>query len=142
MIAIVVTVALSAATFSLLERPARRISVRTFPRQRLVAVTGLVGAIAVALLFAPILRVDGRIVSVLREANADLGAEGVVASSDGEGSTVLLVGDSHAMVLNPALTRLASWQGWSLVPVTEIACPWPRVNATQDGVRAGLREHA
>ena len=136
LIAIVVTVALSAATFSLLERPARRISVRTYPRQRLVAVTGLVGAIAVPLLFAPILRVDGRIVSVLKEANADPGAGGLVAgNAQGEtSSTVLLVGDSHAMVLRPALARLASWQGWSLVPVTEIACPWPRVNATQDGV--------
>jgi peptidoglycan/LPS O-acetylase OafA/YrhL len=127
-----VTVVLSAATFSLLERPSYRISLRTFPRQRLVAVTGLVGAIVAALLFQPILRVDGHIVSVLREASADPGPGADVQS--GEGPTVLLIGDSHAMVVRPALERLARAQGWSLVSAMEIACPWPRVDATDDGV--------
>jgi peptidoglycan/LPS O-acetylase OafA/YrhL len=127
-----VTLLLSAATFSLLERPSYRISLRTFPRQRLVATTGLVGAIGAALLFQPILRVDGHVVSVLREANADPGTEADVRS--GDGPAVLLIGDSHAMVLRPALERLARADGWSLVSSLEIACPWPRVDATDDGV--------
>jgi hypothetical protein len=130
----VVTLLLSGVTFRLVELPTQRISVRTFPRQRLVAVTGLAGAIAAALLFGPILRIDGRTAALLEEAGADPGALVSMGDADGAGKTVLLVGDSHAMVLYPALTRLASWEGWSLVPTMEIACPWPRVNATKDGI--------
>jgi peptidoglycan/LPS O-acetylase OafA/YrhL len=134
LIVALVTVSLSAATFSLIERPTQRISLRTFPRQRLIAVTGLVGALAAALLFQPILRVDGRTAALLDDAAAGSGTLVSVGDAGSSKSTVLLVGDSHAMVLYPALERLASWEGWSLVPVAEIACPWPRVTATDDGV--------
>ncbi|HEY7196152.1 MAG TPA: acyltransferase family protein [Gaiellaceae bacterium] len=127
---LVLTLPLAWGTYVLLERPARRISLRTFPRQRLVAVLGLAGAAAIAFLFPPILRIDGDAAAILAQKTAS--AKSVVAVAGGGKSTVLLVGDSHAQTLYPALKSLAEAQGWTLVPATKIACPWPRVAATDD----------
>jgi peptidoglycan/LPS O-acetylase OafA/YrhL len=129
-----VTLLLSSATFFIVERPTHRISLRTFPRQRLVAVSGLVGAAAIALLVPSILRVGAGAQALLDEANAATGSLAAIRQTDANAPTVLLVGDSHADVLYPALARLAREQGWSLLAASEWACPWARVEATRDGV--------
>jgi peptidoglycan/LPS O-acetylase OafA/YrhL len=135
LLVVAVTLLLSAATFSFVERPTRHLSLRTMPRQRVVASFGVVLAVGTALVLPGILRVDSRAEAVLDVATEDPGR--LAAISDGEGSdasTVLLVGDSHAKYLYPALAELAKAQGWSLVPSIEDACPWPRVQATARGV--------
>jgi peptidoglycan/LPS O-acetylase OafA/YrhL len=129
------TLGLAAATFYFVERPARHISVRAIPRQRLVAASGVVVAVAAALVLPGILRVDARAQAVIAEAAAEPGSLVAIGKAGRpEAATVLLVGDSHARFLYPALARLAKDQGWSLVPVIESACPWPRVDATARGV--------
>jgi peptidoglycan/LPS O-acetylase OafA/YrhL len=129
-----VTLLLSSATFRFVERPTHRISLRTFPRQRLVTVSGLVGAAALALLVPSILRVGAGTQALLDEANAAAGSLAAIRQTDANAPTILLVGDSHADVLYPALARLAREQGWSLIATSEWACPWARVEATRDGV--------
>jgi peptidoglycan/LPS O-acetylase OafA/YrhL len=134
LIVVALTLALSSATFSLVERRAQRISLRTFPRQRLVAVAGLVGAAVVALALPGILRLDAEARALLRKVEAGTGNLVSIQKSKRNAPTILLVGDSHADVLYPAFARLARKQGWSLVAKSKWACPWPRVLATQDGV--------
>jgi peptidoglycan/LPS O-acetylase OafA/YrhL len=131
---VALTLALSSATFNLVERRAHGISLRTFPRQRLVAVTGLVGAAAVALVLPGILRLDADARALLRQAKAGTGSLAAIQKTKANAPTILLIGDSHADVLYPAFARLAKKQGWSLVAKSKWACPWPRVLATQDGV--------
>ncbi|HEY3071088.1 MAG TPA: acyltransferase family protein [Gaiellaceae bacterium] len=132
-IVVAVTLALSSATFYLIEKPAGRVGLRTFPRQRLVAACGVVFAVVVALLFPAVLQVNARAEALLEKTNADPGKLVTVAAGGGHGRTVLLVGDSHARYLYPALADLADAQGWLLVPAIESGCPWPRVQATAGG---------
>jgi peptidoglycan/LPS O-acetylase OafA/YrhL len=128
------TLALASATFNVVERRTQRISLRTFPRQRLVAAAGLVGAVVVALVLPGILRLDADARALLRQVNAGTGTLASIEKTKADAPTILLVGDSHADVLYPAFARLAKKQGWSLVAKSKWACPWPRVLATQDGV--------
>jgi peptidoglycan/LPS O-acetylase OafA/YrhL len=132
---LVVTLLLSAATFSFVERPARHVSLRTIPRQRLAALCGVVLALGTALVLPGILRIDSRVEAVLDVATEDPGRLAAIRESEGsDAATVLLVGDSHAKYLYPALADLAKAQGWSLIPSIEDACPWPRVQATARGI--------
>ena len=132
LIVVALTLALSAATFHLIERPTRKIALRTSPRQRLVAAAGIAMAVTAAFVFSAVLQVDARAEAVLRQADQDAGKPVIVAKKEAGAPTMLLAGDSHAHYLYPAFARLAAKQGWSLVPVTEDACPWPRVQATAD----------
>jgi peptidoglycan/LPS O-acetylase OafA/YrhL len=126
-----VTLLLSAATYRYVEQPSRRVSVRTLPRQRLVALAGVVLAVGTAFLLPAVLRVDPRAEAVLEVATKDQGSlAAVTEKGDPRAPTVLLVGDSHAQALYPALSDLAKAQNWSLTPVIENACPWVRVQAT------------
>jgi peptidoglycan/LPS O-acetylase OafA/YrhL len=128
-----VTLLLAGATASLLERPARRVRLNTVTRRRVV--TGLAAGtalVAAASCFA-LLPVSGQAQKVLAQATAEPEhLDKAATTSGGEGATVLLVGDSHARFLFPAFADLASEQGWTLIPVIESACPWPRVDATRD----------
>jgi hypothetical protein len=130
---VTVTLLLSAATFRFIEQPARRISVRTFPRQRLVALSGVAAAAAAAFVFPAVLQVDARAQALIEKANAATGDLASVRQTRPGAPTVLLVGDSHGEVLYPAFARLAKEQGWALVDVLEWACPWSRVEATLNG---------
>ena len=129
-VVVAVTVLLSAGTFYAVERPTQRITLRTFPRRRLVAVCGIATAVAAALACSTVLRIDAQAQAVLKQATAESTAAVIdVPQSGGHAPTVLLVGDSHARALYPGLADLAKEQGWSLVPVLEDGCPWPRVDA-------------
>jgi hypothetical protein len=128
------TLVLSAATFRLVEQPTRRVTLRTFPRQRLVALGGVAVAAAAAFAFPAVLRVDARAQALIDEAKAGTNDLAAVRTSRAGAPTVLVVGDSHAETLLPAFARLAREQGFSLVDVTEWGCPWSRVQATQNGV--------
>jgi peptidoglycan/LPS O-acetylase OafA/YrhL len=130
---VAVTLLLSAATFRFIEQPARRISLRTFPRQRLVALSGVAVAAVAAFAFPAVLQVDARAQALIDEANAGTSDLASVRQTRSGAPTVLLVGDSHAEVLHPAFARLAKEQGWALLDVLEWACPWSRVQATLNG---------
>ena len=133
-IVVTVTLLLSSATFHFVEKPTSRITLRTFPRQRLAAVSGLVGAVLIAFVISAVLRVDADARALIRQAKESSGSLAAVEKSKADAPTVLLIGDSHADVLYPALASLAKKQGWSLLATSKWACPWPRVEATQDGV--------
>jgi hypothetical protein len=128
------TLLLASTTFYLVERPTRRITLRTFPRQRLVAVSGVLGAAVIALLIPAVLRVGAGAQALLEKAQASPGPLVAIRKTSADAPTTLLVGDSHADVLYPALARLAKEQGWSLIAASKWACPWPRVQATLEGV--------
>jgi peptidoglycan/LPS O-acetylase OafA/YrhL len=128
------TLLLAGATFNVVERRTQRITLRTFPRQRLAAVTGLVGAVAVAFLLPSVLRVNAGAQALLKQAKEGSDRLAAVQKGNAKAPTILLIGDSHADVLYPALARLAKKQGWSLLAVSKWACPWPRVDATEEGV--------
>ena len=128
------TLLLSAATFRLVEQPARRVTLRTFPRQRLVALGGVAVAAAAAFAFPAVLRVDGRAQALIEEARAGTNQLAAVRTNRAGAPTVLVFGDSHAETLLPAFARLAHEQRFSLVDVTEWACPWSRVQAAQNGI--------
>jgi peptidoglycan/LPS O-acetylase OafA/YrhL len=130
---VAVTLLLSAATFRFIEQPTRRISLRTFPRQRLIALSGVAAAAAAAVAFPVVLHVDARAQALLQEANADSRQLAAVRSGTGD-AKVLVIGDSHAETLLPAFARLSREQGFSLDDVIEWACPWSRVEATQNGI--------
>ncbi|HEX3255596.1 MAG TPA: acyltransferase family protein [Gaiellaceae bacterium] len=132
LIVVLLTLALSGATFHFIERPTRRIGLRSSPRQRLVAAAGIAMAVTAALVFSAVLQVDARAEAVLKTADKDAGKPVIVKGQGTGAPTMLLAGDSHAHYLYPAFAELASRQGWSLVPVTKDACPWPAVQATAD----------
>jgi peptidoglycan/LPS O-acetylase OafA/YrhL len=133
-IVLALTLFLASSTFYLVERPTHRITLRTFPRQRLVAVGGVVVAAVVALLVPTVLHVGAGAQALIEEAKAGPGRLAAVRKTAEDAPTILLVGDSHADVLYAPLARLAREQGWSLVASSEWACPWPRVQATLEGV--------
>jgi peptidoglycan/LPS O-acetylase OafA/YrhL len=131
---VVVTLLLAAATYRFVEQPARGVSLRTFPRQRALAVCGVVLAVGTAFLLPAVLRVDPRAEAVLEVARQDQGSLAAIREPGGSRApTVMLLGDSHARALYPALSDLAKAQDWTLIPATHYACPWPRVQATLDG---------
>ncbi len=45
-------------------------------------------------------------------------------AAEGDGPTVLLVGDSHGSMLAPTLTRIAEDRDWTLLLDIQGACPW------------------
>lgn len=137
LVVVALTLLLSAATFDLVERRAGRISLRTPPRRRLVAMSGIVTAVATALVCASVLKVDARAEAVIAQASAESSVDlvGVTTTDGGDGSTVLLIGDSHAAYLYPGLADLAEKENWMLVGALEKACPWTRVEATYDDGR-------
>jgi peptidoglycan/LPS O-acetylase OafA/YrhL len=128
------TLVLSAATFTLVEERARRVTLRTFPRQRLVALGGVAVAAAAAFAFPAVLRVDAGAQALIDEAKAATGQLASVRTTRAGAPTVLVVGDSHADTLLPAFERLAREQKFSLLHETEWACPWARVQVTLNGV--------
>jgi peptidoglycan/LPS O-acetylase OafA/YrhL len=132
-IVLTLTLFLASATFYLVERPTHRITLRTFPRQRLVAVGGIVMAAVVALLVPTVLHVGVGAQALIEEAKAGPGRLAAIRKTAEDAPTILLVGDSHADVLYAPFARLAKEQGWSLVTSSEWACPWPRVQATLEG---------
>ena len=128
------TLVLAVGTYKLVEQPTRRVTLRTFPRQRLVALGGVAVAAAAAFAFPAVLRVDAGAQALIDEANAATNNLAAVHTNRAGAPTILVVGDSHAETLLPAFARLAREQGFSLFDVTEWACPWSRVQATQNGV--------
>jgi peptidoglycan/LPS O-acetylase OafA/YrhL len=133
-VVVVLTLLLAGATFYLVERPTHRITLRTFPRQRLIAAAGVAVAAAMALVLPPVLQVGAGAQALLEEANAAPSRLAAIRKTAENAPTILLVGDSHADVLYAPFARLAREQGWSLVASSEWACPWPRVQATLEGV--------
>jgi peptidoglycan/LPS O-acetylase OafA/YrhL len=131
---VTVTLLLSAATYRLVEQRARRVTLRTFPRQRLVALGGVAVAAVAAFAFPAVLRVDARAQALIEEAKAGTNDLAAIRTNRAGAPTVFVIGDSHAETLLPAFARLAREEGFSLVDVTEWACPWARVQATQNGV--------
>jgi peptidoglycan/LPS O-acetylase OafA/YrhL len=128
------TLLLSATTYRLIEQPARRLTLRTFPRQRLVALGGVAVAAFAAFTFPAVLRVDGHAQALIDEAKAGTNQLAAVHTKRVGAPTILVIGDSHAETLLPAFMRLAREQDFSLLDVTEWGCPWSRVEATQNGV--------
>jgi peptidoglycan/LPS O-acetylase OafA/YrhL len=51
----------------------------------------------------------------------------------GHGTSILLIGDSHAQMLVPAFSELARREGFTLSVTTEGACPWQRDFYEQPG---------
>jgi len=124
-----VTLTLAVATYTFVEEPARRFSLKG-ARARLTgafASGGLVlGAVASLALWIG-LPVDDQTADLLRrtklyEAGYETGAGFVV---EGSGPKVLILGDSHAKNWAPGLLRLAEQQDWSLAIHALNACPWP-----------------
>lgn len=128
-----VTLLLAGATASLLERPVRRVRLHTVTRRRVVTALAAGTAVVAAISCFALLPVSDKAQQVLAQATAEPESlDKAATTSGGAGATVLLVGDSHARFLFPAFADLAREQGWTLVPVIESACPWPRVAATHD----------
>jgi hypothetical protein len=89
-------------------------------------------AAAATFAFPAVLQVDARAQALIDQAQAPTGSLASVRQTRAGAPTVLLVGDSHAETLHPAFARLAKEQGWGLLDVLEYACPWSRVQATDD----------
>jgi hypothetical protein len=134
---VAVTVLLSAGTFYAVERPTQRIGLRTAPRRRAVALGGLATAAVVAVACLGVMRIDRQAQAILKQAVDEPEAAVVnVPKTGGSGAaSVVLIGDSHGERLYPTFSTLARQQGWSLAPVIEFACPWPRIATTYDNGR-------
>jgi peptidoglycan/LPS O-acetylase OafA/YrhL len=66
----------------------------------------------------------------------------VLGSSDPDAKRVALIGDSHAAMMVPAMTRVAQERGWQLTVYTGYGCQW-RVNvgeSCREGVESAARD--
>jgi peptidoglycan/LPS O-acetylase OafA/YrhL len=145
---LVLTIGLAALTWWLIEGPAMRVSLTTLRRRARVIGAGLAGAAVAALASILVMQVPASVTEVVAAARQQVAedvapvipARPTASPSPGitEPARILLVGDSHAMMLIPAFEALAKEQGWQLATVTRTACPWPDIRVTDPETDAPL----
>ena len=129
-----VTIGLAALTYHFLEKPVLSISLTT-PRARKIAVgIGVAATVSIALLTLAILRVPAATANLINTAaqgqqESDGPIADVVMDSTGGGNTVLVVGDSHANFWRQGFTAYAQENGFTVVFVTKLSCPWMDIPA-------------
>ncbi len=138
-VVIAVTILLAAATWWLVESRAMSVGLGNLKRKRHVILAGLAGAAIVALLAPVVLHVNSSVAQVVSQVRdqtvSDIPLPSAKPSTSGTaqpapGSKVLLVGDSHALMLIAAMEDLAKRQGFEFATVTRAACPWPEIKVT------------
>ena len=133
-IVVVVTIALSAATWRWLEIPIQRISLSKPVTRGRIAASGPIAAVGVALLLLVLLPVSSIASSLLRTtADEPVSALGVTlvetaGSTAPDAPTVLLVGDSHAGFWFEAFALAGEQEGWRVINVRRAACTWLAVD--------------
>ena len=136
---IALTILLAAATWWLVESRAMSVALSSIKRKRNVVFAGLAGAAVVALLAPTVLHVNDSVAQVVSQVRdqtvADIPLPTAKPSPSGTAQTapvskVLLVGDSHAMMLIAAMEDLSKQQGFEFATVTRAACPWPEIKVT------------
>jgi hypothetical protein len=136
---IAVTILLAAATWWLVESRAMSVGLGSLKRKRNVIFAGLAGAAVVALLAPVVLHVNSSVAQVVSQVRdqtvSDIPLPTAKPSPSGTAQTapvskVLLVGDSHAMMLIAAMEDLSKQQGFEFATVTRAACPWPEIKVT------------
>lgn len=131
-----VTITLAAVTYVLIERPFMRIPLTTHKNRTITVGVGLIATVTVAVGSLLILRVpesSAQIISAAAEGQqeADGPAAEVVVDATGGGTTVLVVGDSHANFWRQGFSAYAEEQGFSVVFVTKLSCPWMDIPALE-----------
>lgn len=131
---LVLTIGLAAVTYRCVERPIMNISLSSARARKLTVGIGVVATITVALLSLAILRVPTASANLIDTAaqgqqESDGPVADVVIDSTGGGSTVLVVGDSHANFWRQGFAAYAKEKGFSVVFVTKLSCPWMDIPA-------------
>lgn len=131
-----VTIALAAATYRLVERPFQSIGLGSSIRRRAAIGIGLAGSVAGAVALATIVSVPDTVrttyaAAVEGQEEATEGAEAVdfVAASSDDRPTIMVIGDSHANYWRDAFTEYGRDNDVEVVFVTRLSCPWMRVPA-------------
>jgi peptidoglycan/LPS O-acetylase OafA/YrhL len=133
-----VTIALSAATWRWVEQPMQSLRLSDLKIRRRLALLGPAAAVAATALLLFTLPVSGRTRMLMAAAGIGVdeqGAMGVVTSQvqTTTGSSVLLIGDSHARFWVDPLVAAADARGWRLTVIYVNKCPWPRVTELPAG---------
>jgi peptidoglycan/LPS O-acetylase OafA/YrhL len=136
---IAVTIALAAATWWLVEGRAMSVALTNLKQKRNVIFAGLAGAVVVAVLAPVVLHVNSSVAQVISQVRdqtvTDIPLPTAKPTPSGTAqptpvSKVLLVGDSHALMLIAAMQDLAEREGFEFATVTRAACPWPEIKVT------------
>jgi hypothetical protein len=136
---IAITILLAAGTWWLVESRAMSVALSNIKRKRNVVCAGLAGAVAVAVLAPLVLHVNDSVAQVVSQVRdqtvSDIPLPTAKPTQSGTAqpttmSKVLLVGDSHALMLIAAMEDLAKRQGFEFATVTRAACPWPEIKVT------------
>ncbi len=135
---LVVTIALSAATWRWVEQPMQSLRLSDVKVRRRLALLGPVAAVAATGLVLVALPVSGQTKSLMAAAGIGVNeqaAMGVVTSHvhSTTGTRVLLIGDSHARFWVDPLIAAADAGGWRLTAIFVNQCPWPRVTELPAG---------
>lgn len=138
-----ITIALAAVTYRLVEYRFLRMSVSVIKSQRRAIGAGVLATVAVALASLAILRVPDLSAQVIATAaQGQEESDGPVAETKidatGGGNTVLVVGDSHANFWRQGFSAYAREQGFSVVFVTKLSCPWMDIPALEPKSRDTL----
>lgn len=126
-----VTILLSALSWLVIERPAGLVRMPRLKQQRRVVLVGLTVTLATALACTALLwpsQLTQSLVAAAEEGSTEQGGVSVSAGSNDK-STVMLIGDSHALSWVAGLKAFAKKEGFRFVSVTQVACPWAAVDA-------------
>lgn len=132
----VVTIAMAALTYRVVERPFQNISLGSTVRRRAAIGVGLASSIAGAVALAAIVSVPATVrttyaAAIEGQETAVEGAEAVehLPASSEDRPTIMVIGDSHANYWRDALNRYGQENDIEVVFVTRLSCPWMRVPA-------------
>jgi peptidoglycan/LPS O-acetylase OafA/YrhL len=123
------TVALSALTAYVVERPTGQIRLASGRRRGMIAAAGMIAAIVTATGCSSVLTVNERAQQLVAQSRSGIPGGIKHLSVGGHKSRVLIIGDSHAHFMAPAFDALAQERGFTLQTVENPGCPWPRVIA-------------
>lgn len=133
------SVALSAASYHLVERRFHSLSLATVRARRRVALAGPVAAVATAAALVAVMPVSASTRNLLDQVTVDQPdsrkLERVESGPSGGGQAeVVLIGDSHAGFWSVALGQEADDRGFHLTTLYNNGCPWPEVESfNRDG---------
>jgi peptidoglycan/LPS O-acetylase OafA/YrhL len=144
-VTVAASTALAALSYHVLEHPIRSWALLDRHRGPVIAV-GISVSVLIALVVTPAVfdrADDGRPATTeidWQSARDDLSRPPTCSSEDlagcltveGDGPTVLLIGDSHAAMFTPMLAEVAEQRGWQLSVASMPACSW------LDGVRSAM----
>ncbi len=131
-----VTIGLAASTYRLVEKPFLNVSLTTPKARKITVGIGIIATISAALITLAVLRVPTASATLIATAaqgqqESDGPTADVLIDSVGGGATVLVVGDSHANFWRQGFSAYAQAQGFTVVFVTKLSCPWMDIPALE-----------